>query len=82
MEARGESRREIALGLGSPAAERRGDELARIADALERIATVAEGSAPKPRRREIQEVEVTDADRAAARAIARRMGLHVPENKR
>ena len=82
VETRGEGWEDIAERLGSAATERGGDALFRIAGALERIAEVAESLAPQPRRRETRDCEVTETDRAAARAIARRMGLHVRETKR
>jgi hypothetical protein len=54
--------------------------LARIADALERI---ADAVAPRKRKhKHAPEIEVTEVDRAAGRAAARRLGLVVREKSR
>lgn len=52
-------------------------ELVRIADALERLLALLEPRAGRTNGRREEEVEVSESDRAAARAIARRMGLIV-----
>ena len=73
-------------GGGATAAHAMGNEgarpgdLARIADALERIA----GFLDRPRRERAKapEGEVSDTDRAFARRVARRMGLVVKESRR
>jgi hypothetical protein len=63
----------------APNPRARGD-LARIADALERIAGAVEGGRARKRERR-PEIEVSETDRAAARAVARKMGLHVRSAK-
>ena len=56
-------------------------ELARIADALERLLALLEPRASRHVGRRQDDVEVSETDRAAARGIARRMGLHVRGSK-
>ncbi len=53
------------------------DPLERIADALERIADALAPAANRQRAVEPEAIPVSDTDRAAARRIARRLGLHV-----
>jgi hypothetical protein len=54
-------------------------ELARIADALERLVAIVAPAERKRARREAPEVGVTDLERQHARNIARRLGLVVRE---
>ncbi len=72
-------------GGGATAAHAMGDasarsgDLARIADALERIATFLE---PRPAREVAREVPVSDLDLAAADTVARRFGLRFKRGAR
>ncbi len=64
---------------GTPCAD---GNIARIANALERIVELLDGAQQaKPRRRQRREegAEVSETDRAFARQVARRMGLVVRE---
>ena len=57
--------------------------LERIDARLARIEAALAGTRAEPEEREAEpEIEVTDVDRAAARAVARRWGLVVKEPKR
>ncbi len=71
---------EDAGGVGN--ADPAGGNIARIANALERIVELLDGAQQaKPRRRQRREegAEVSETDRAFARQVARRMGLVVRE---